>query len=536
MAITKDKLAYLAYAVIFIGLAFLLNPIREFALNDDWTHSLAIAQYVQAGEYYYPAWLSSFVYIPIIIGAAAGKIFGFSFSLLRLINLFFALGTVILFFKFLRHNRLPASVSFAAGMLLLFNPLFFNLSYTAMSDLPALFFIVAAIYFYDLGFSQKRYGLIFFASVICGLGFYIREVPIILLVGAGLHYLLLDDRKKIVKAAWLFGLPLGITVAVYLILGWIGALPVSAAAHFLPHGWSYLQTVSATFWHFLLLLSFFALPATAAIYAKKNNFTKKLSFWLILFLVSAAAVWAYGVGTTFPGLGNVINPFGLGPNQTVLMGSLPLWGNAAAYLAVNFVLAAALALNLSLFFAGIKSRCLTDNHYLYLWFFAILYLMIILVIRTFDRYLLLLMPVVLTAFSLLLNKYAWSKIVFFLALLPLALYSTIGTYNYLAWNQARWHLAQSLVSDGIPLADIEAGYEWDGWHLYREASITPLGDYTPNWAPWYIKDLFPGHGLKYIIAFSSLGGYETVKKEKVQGLLSNIDFIYINEIRPGSLK
>lgn len=91
------------------------------------------------------------------------------------------------------------------------------------------------------------------------------------------------------------------------------------------------------------------------------------------------------------------------------------------------------------------------------------------------------------------------------------------------------------MDKGVDVRDIEGGYEWNGWHLYQRLEKEKLGSFTPIWAPWYVKDVSPGHAMKYIISFSSLGGYEIIDQEKVKGIFSNINYIYACEVRPDSI-
>ena len=85
----------------------------------------------------------------------------------------------------------------------------------------------------------------------------------------------------------------------------------------------------------------------------------------------------------------------------------------------------------------------------------------------------------------------------------------------------------------LSIEDIEGGYEMNGWHLYNK----DLGhENTPFWAPWYVRDIAPGHQMKYIISFSPLGGYEVKEKRRANTIFSNIDYLYLNEVKPHSLE
>lgn len=116
------------------------------------------------------------------------------------------------------------------------------------------------------------------------------------------------------------------------------------------------------------------------------------------------------------------------------------------------------------------------------------------------------------------------------------MYSIIGTGHYLAWNKARWTLGNRLRMSGVPLTHIEGGYEWDGWYLYYPAREHPFGPSTPEWAPWYVKQLAPQHQMEYIISFSPVGGYRVTDRESVAFGPWGVQELYASIVQPGSLK
>ena len=59
-----------------------------------------------------------------------------------------------------------------------------------------------------------------------------------------------------------------------------------------------------------------------------------------------------------------------------------------------------------------------------------------------------------------LKKYKYCKVTFSVIIILFAMYSIIGTYNYLEWNKVRWSLGESLVSKGILVENIENAYRF----------------------------------------------------------------------------
>lgn len=521
--------------IIFLLSVMITNPLGEFALNDDWVHTLTIYNYAMDNQFFYPSWLSSFYYIPIFYGTLLVKIFGFSFSLLRLSNLIFALACLLIFYCFLRKDKIPVLTVFLFSLLFWFNPLMFNLSFTFMGDIPTLFFILAAACLYCLGFKKEKYWLIFFASLVTLLAFFTRQIGILLLITAG-FYFIVNQKFKRVNFIWILGIPGAISLIIYFFLKYLNILPGQVAAHFLPENWSYLNHLLMLLWDYVLLISLFVLPVTLSLVVKNLNWFKKYSLWILIIIFIFLAYITGQENNIFPHLGNMINQFGLGPNTTVMQGSILIWGSRTIYLTVHYLLSIAAAVNIFVLIQYRQKRE-SNNNLGFIWLFVLAYLLIILFIQSFDRYLLLILPFILFLFAKIITNYQWSKSVFTIVLMLIASYSIVGTYNYLAWNQSRWQLIDDFYkSNQVEVGEIEGGYEWNGWHLYQLTRQQPLGDFTAEWSPWYVKDLFPGHTMKYIISFSPIGGYKVIDQKEVDGIFSNIKHLYVNEVVPHSLE
>lgn len=526
----KDYHIYFIFIVLFLVQIIFISPVGEFALNDDWAHSLTIKSYLETGEIYYPSWLSSLLHVPILYGILLSKVFGFSFTLLRLTNLLLALGTVMILYKLLRFKKVSIGLSFGLSLLLWFNPIFLNLSYTFMGDIPTLFCLMLAIYFYSKGFERKNYWLIFMASIIVVMAFFIRQIALLLIVSSAVYFLFSREQRKIRSSLWLFGLPLVLMAAIYYWLNLLNFLPGEVNARFLPEGWSYLRHIIENIWNFALLLSMFLLPAIIALIIRNWRWLKSKASIIIGCFGVCALVIATVKSYFFPVIGNIINPEGLGPSVQVMQGATTSWGNPAWYIVTGVLCIVGLVFGAIIFWQYLKTKVRKKTAHWFIGLFGLLYFILLLPILSFDRYLIVLLPLLILGLAQVMQKFKWSKTGYVCLLFLIAIYSLVGTYNYLAWNKARWSLADRLMSRGVAKHDIEAGYEWNGWYLYKNAQNEPLGPFTPKWAPWYIKELSKGHTMPYIVSFSELGGYRVVEKQRAGGFLSNVKYIYANEL------
>ncbi|MFH1610679.1 MAG: glycosyltransferase family 39 protein [Patescibacteria group bacterium] len=520
--------------ILFCFQLIIISPKGDFPLNDDWVHSLSVKEFLENSNLFYPSFLGPFNLMPILTGIAATGFFQFSFSFLRLINILLAFFSVLVFF-IISKKKFTIKISFLLSLLFWFNPIFFNLSYTFMGDIMALLLILLAIWFYLIGFEEKKYWVLCLASFFVVLASFTRQVCVLLFFSAWVVFLF-DKKNKKLNLLWAFGMPALIGLGSYILLKKYNLIPGEVSARFLPEGWSYFKHTLFVLWDYLLLISLFIVPLTVSLLFKNYIWLKKYLFWSLVAIFVSLAIIFNQEGHIFPALGNMINKFGLGPNISVMQGFLEPWLGSNFYIILHYFLSVLGAINIFILVQFVKLRDKKINNLLFLWLFLLLYILTILPIRSFDRYLLLILPCILLFFGWVLTTFKWSQSVLIFLLVPLCLYSYVGTYNYLAWNKSRWKVGNKFLSQGIAVQEIEGGYEWDGWHLYKKTIYKSLGDFTPNWSPWYVKDLFSGHNMKYIISFSELGGYKVIDKQSVDGIFSNIKYIYLNEVVPHSLK
>jgi len=526
-----DARVAVGFALLVVLQLALLSPAGEFPLNDDWSHTLAVERFVTRGQFYYPAWLSASSYVSIALGIALSSVAGFSFALLRSSNLLFAFASVALFHALLRGQGRSLAASVCGALLLWWNPLSFSLGYTFMTDVPTLFFVVLSLFCYHRGFCSGRDRWLLAGSLASVIACLDRQVGILpLLAAAPIVAARRGPGRMSRLGACLAPLAAGAALIVWLRSS--SALPAEAGNHFVAFDSTFPHTAVLTVWQMGLLCCFSILPATAALLAGNPGWLRARSLWLWLLLALLAGGVAAATGHLFPA-GNIINVSGLGPARPVLQGDVPPWGDPSLYRVLNVVIFVALAVNAHLVAAELRDRGHRDAETRFLCLLAVLGTASLVIVHSFDRYLLLFLPLLLLWSARLLDRYRWSRATFAVLALGMALYSLVGTTNYLAWSRARWHLGEWLLESGVARVDqIEGGYEWDGWNLYATTRETPLGPSGPSPAPWWVRRLYPGHTMEYVLSFSPLAGYEVVSVEPVHGRFSNVRAIYAVRRRP----
>lgn len=376
----KSRFPVLYITALFLLQFFLINPLGEFALNDDWVHTEILKQWVDTGEFNMNPFAGPSFYVPILYGAGLTTWFGFSFSILRISTLIFALATLILFYKLLKDISQKPALSLFFALTLWLNPIFYNLSFTFMTDVPALFFLVAGMYTYYHGFQKARPSLLFVGSLFSVVGMYTRQTNILLLGAAGLYALYIlytqhkekklqpahqkngdshttalheinaDTPKKLTffGVVWSFGIPVIAAAGIYFFLYQKNLLPPGTALH-LFSDWHYVAK-HAMWWTFYaaMYIGFFTLPFSAGWCfelvkkcitkqpvsspmsrikqmiqnARRQIIYNRAPFTYIGIVVLLTLIIRQSLKLQFPYVLNIINIHGLGPMQGVMNGSL----------------------------------------------------------------------------------------------------------------------------------------------------------------------------------------------------------------------
>jgi hypothetical protein len=534
--IIRDRYIYAVFGIIFLIEVIVLRPFGNFPLHDDWVHSLSIYEYVRSGIIFYPALLAAFSVVPIVYGIGVSMVFGFSFVALRMTTVILAWGSACFVYAFLRKNDFSPNVSVAATALMLASPLFVNLSYTFMSEIPALFFLTGALFFFSKGFKEKRYGAIALGAFFGLLGFFVRQTDVfIILAAAGAFFLNRDMDRRV--GVVIFGACAALLVGGILVFGSIGVNASTLSFFFLSSDILLrLARTTAYILFFLVLTGGTLAPAVMGIcLAQKRNFCFQPPPAFILYTCMLVVFGGAG-HLLFNQFANIITPFGIGPAPFVMIGKMTYWGPTALYIGAISISIASVAWLLRAMKRRQGTYISLQPWNRFLWYYGVLYSMFIVVaFPWFDRYYILLLPLVCYLAAHALKEYSWSRGVFYGLLGGVFFYSLVGTYNYLAWNEARWRLGDRLVSRGIAREDISGGQEWNGWFFYRDELEPTLRTWNRGLnAVGAISNFLLFHeSSPYLLSFSPIEGTRAIDTEPVHGLFSNIKRIYaLKKVNP----
>jgi 4-amino-4-deoxy-L-arabinose transferase-like glycosyltransferase len=461
---------------------------QNFPLMDDWAFANGAMLFAQGRGIHYGNW-ASMPQLGIWIWAAPFLwIFGNSFFALRLATIALSWLGLWSFYDILRQGNVAALRATLATATLAFNPLFFLLQGTFMTDVPTLSLALLALALYGRSvrhssslpspcgrgaggegeltttchrpLSTRLWPL--GASLVATLAAISRQNMLVVPIVAAI-LLCREQRPRASPGCW-------ISVLVPLVIGGITYMWFNGRQDIIPVNAVLLppDRVLMLPYTLLLLAGMSALPLLVV--STGIACWKTLCGVLILLAANAAYWWSLD-----PAMSDMSDLFPYTPSGTLLTA----WGPFASVWG-DFHLFMARWLRVILTLLGCVTAAVLVTKVLMLREFPIfsplvlfsLFQVPFLLIApdVWDRYLLVLIPTLL-ALAVWpavnaeenLRRSTPQTLAALCSLLALAVLSVCLMHDWLAWNAARWELGRRALDHVGPL-DIEGGLEWDGWY------------------------------------------------------------------------
>ena len=462
-----------------IAVAAVVGVGGDFPLADDWSYAYTTRALCQAGRFDLLPWSGSSLILQAAYGALLCKAFGLSFVALRISTLAMAALGTLGFAMLLRTARVQGRLAGLALVLFAFNPLYLNLSFTFMTDVPFVALMVWAAYFYTKGLGEDRTGTLLAGSLACAASILVRQHGIFVAVAAFFACLLFPRtpmRRRTRQAVTAVALPSITLIAVLAWMFWWRTPPAGAANRAAEAlGLSAVELADVGF-RSLVYLGLFALPLSATL-ARPAMRNRPTTVVLALTVLGTCAGFLYlRQQALMPYLRNVLYDFGLGPwtlRDVFFLGE-PAPGHIGLALELPLtVLSIASAAVLAGIWVEHLSR-LRDPREGFL-IVALIFMAAGTLLQAhlfLDRHLLPLLPLLLAGVATSHRARRPGPISIVLAAC-LAWYSVAGTHDYLAWNRARWHLLEQLEDQGITAERIDGGVEYNAWRLAARLGTWP---------------------------------------------------------------
>lgn len=501
--------------LIFIISELLVNPVGNFPLNDDWTYSKSVLILKNEGKFDIGNFAAMTLFSHLIWGFAFVKVFGFSFTVLRFSTLLSSLIGILILNKLLvsfTQNRL---IGFIASLVLLFNPLYLNLSNTYMTDVNFNTLLMLSCYFaFDFFRTKSKvsFALVFIMSALLVL---IRQFGILVPVCFLFSCLFITERR------WLFvGFAALMTACIYLLFKYYEDYLKTILQPYASYKFSgnvdfkdgnfwklFLFNLDQRYKQILVHLFVYTFPFLL-IFSQNILRTQKTVITISIGLICFAGAYFFFRSVQFPFM-NVFTNMSLGaetfyetlsdPNR-ISYTYTPDFANCMAV--VKYVFCGGSMALLILWFvdawrSGEKiKRVRPEFAFLLSFFFA--YVFLILITESyFDRYHLPLISVLLILFSYLSLKYVINHRYVIPFLIGMFYVAVFGTKDYLEVNRVRWEAYNYLKSEEhVPAEKINGGFEVNCWNE---------GQYT-----WW-SDFLHLDNFDYLIQYRSEPGFRLYK-------------------------
>ncbi len=489
------------------GVIFFCIPYRDqdFPLNDDWAFALSAFKFARGGGVDYFEWAAMPQLGMWVWAYPAISFLGTSNAALRLSTIVLSWIGISAFRDLLRQAGLGPWLASFGACVLLFNPVFFMLTATFMTDVPALSFSLLALACYQRGFEDR--GRWWFqaagclAAILAGVT---RQNALAVPVVAAI---LLWQRPALRWKALSWTAVLIPAVCCLATAAWFARQDgVIVYSPITPERRRILFLTVPL----LITMGLAGLPAALLIFPRRR--------WPLLELGIAAfsAVLWVGycrlgsvriLGAVFPYVGNVLTTFG--PFGEYILGERPVLIASP----LRIVLTGLGVLGATLLLARLRAARVAEWVRQPLLLYAFFQVPFLLISESyFDRYLLVFLPATLLILIRGAEPTRRDWVPGVIGLVVFAGLALALTHDWLSWNAARWSLGRRVIAAGVPLSDLEGGFEWDNWfdpHPDHSVSSSAARGLTVRFNSFRHPNLTGRYGL----SFSPLPGALVVDRQ-----------------------
>jgi Dolichyl-phosphate-mannose-protein mannosyltransferase len=464
-----------------------LHPLQNVPYIDDWLYAWSVENFLNTGTLKILDYSNSVDVAQILWGVLFCLPVGFSFEALRLSTWVLSAFGLIGFYLLLLELGVSRRDSLIGVAILGFSPLYFLLSFTFMTDIPAITFNVWSLFCFIKYLNSGRDRWIFAASAFSILTIATR-LPGLAIPGAIAAFLLFHKTSGIRKLpAVLVGVIVPVLCGIALIywhsrhieyrtdLTWLNGSPQMRTAN-LRFGVIYFP-------QWLLVTLIYALPAFGVLVAPLAISCPARRHYQKILVALAAVIAVAAIGF----LTGVASPSYHGANRFLAdMGGSYLQVPGSVKQSPSFVwnlLAGAVGLVLFCLAVGpTLSRRMGTGVVMLRWLLITQLVFVVVLSLWFSRYLLPLLPTIL---ALILAATPVRRPVWALALIGLSAVISVGVlHDDIQYNRALWLSVDYLQETGAPWPRVHGGYIVNGWLQYahkENAKVNGKGDVQVEW-------------------------------------------------------
>jgi hypothetical protein len=461
----------------------IVDPLREFMSQDDgWAYARMVEHLLKTGEYRLDAWSAANMPVQIYLAAGLAKVFGYSFGLLRVATLLLLVAGLAAFVALLRELDVEAPAAALLALGLLASPLVAMLSFTFMSDVQFMAWLVIATWLYVRGIRRGSDATVLLASLAAGCAIGTRQFGVAVIGGLLLAGLLARPNQRPPWRRLLLGAAVPLAVGIWQLRAGYTEPNFTQAVRLHEQAWFLTRPPLAfaremawrigTVVHYLALSMLPVLPLLLALVVRRPpvrlgtfqaDGRARVLVALAVFALLLIASLDKSAVTTRENSGRALQLHWMLPNafwqHTVVMHGLAFAGTVGTFLLVVLLLKPGLRagslrdLPFGWLLAGSMGVSLLGLHLVYF--------------QLNDTYLVGLLPfaLLIPARAVATNGRPAPALASSVALSALSLvllsFWMRGNYN---WQEAQWRAADRLLQAGVPLPCIGASRHWTEYH------------------------------------------------------------------------
>jgi dolichyl-phosphate-mannose-protein mannosyltransferase len=489
---SREWPALLVIAGVFAVGWLLVRPRANVPVIDDWVYAWSVEHLVDTGQLRVLEISAFYPIAQILWGALFASLAGFSFVVLRASTVVLAVFGCWAVYLTLRELECRRTTALLGALALAFDPAYFALSFSFMTEVPFVSFSTIALYWYVRASQRAESRLVWIGCLFAIAAYLTRPIGIVVplallpaLVGS-------PDRRMMLRRSVM---PLAVTMSVMVALQLelpraLGLLDWAAIRQDYLRWWFTVPITDYLRWNvevpFILAFPFAPLLLASIVHWRRAAEAGAAAIGLAIL-----SRWA---------LGHVVMPLPEGQTwslrdiaaRSMLDGAITSssWSLRVTPIVELLGLLTVSALVVIVLRRGLQATSKGGRVVVAL---AILQLVCTNVLWLYnDRYYMVFAPLLAIVGAQALDREGLGQGVAAALLVIWAGIAISGTRDMLAFNGTVESLTEELEASGIPAWDIDAGYPLDGWRLYAHPERLPPGA-NRQWDVPFVSSNRPTH-------------------------------------------
>ena len=531
----------LAIILIYVISALLVDPRAEFPLNDDWSYARSAFRFARENVVAVDEWSAPSLLGQTLYGGLLVRIFGPSFTVLRISTLILSCGLALILWRTLQALQAGNTTSWIVVLAWIFNPIQFSLSFTYMTEIPFAFFVGLGLFAMIRHVETGRVGFLVASGLVLGFATLIRQTAALFIAAMTLGLWLPrpgQPRPEGRSRAVLFAaLAVPFLAFYYLWTAQHGGPTPAARRKFELLGHLTVEQIVGNAYGVLFYAAFMLLPLlTCVLTSLRRSWRETTGPFRIVCLVVALIIPGFGLWwfqgyssqdyfpsrpyhAKMPFLLNILYDTGLGPLTLDSTYYAPVPSPVYPALWIPATIAVAGGCAVLILFCLLRGKQATDlagrdRTVLFITGGAFLLVAAFEIVFShlqegglFDRHVLAATYPLALFLAVLHSRSAETArptaLLAGVLTAILAWVSIAGTHDYLAWNRIRWQMGNELLARGVDPLQIAGGFEFNAWHNYD--TFRARGQVARVFHWWYDN---PG----YLISMDVEPGYQLLRK------------------------